>query len=186
MCGLRVTVEPAPANPHTNKRVDFTARGLLANGGVTLYGDTVVTTVTCKSHADDAAIVDGAAAAKAAASKVGKHRDLVLADNPDNRFLPFAVWRREAALGPTPRPTSTRLSVRAPQTRRPGALPRRTACVPLPSLRRRASLACLRAAVSPPLVARHPTGRSRPRRLPSRTLRTSPLPSTRSLLISSN
>ena len=69
MCGLRVTVEPAPANPHTNKRVDFTARGLLANGGV-LYGDTVVTTVTCKSHAllatynthaDDAAIVDGAA-----------------------------------------------------------------------------------------------------------------------------
>ena len=90
MCGLRVTVEPAPANPHTNKRVDFTARGLLANGGV-LYGDTVVTTVTCKSHADDAAIVDGAAAAKAAAGKVGKHRDLVLAGNPDNRFLPFAV-----------------------------------------------------------------------------------------------
>ena len=64
--------------------------------------------MTCKSHADDAAIVDGAAAAKAAAGKVGKHRDLVLfvylyrlisaparctplAGNPDNRFLPFAV-----------------------------------------------------------------------------------------------
>ena len=45
MCGLRVKVEPAPANPLTNKRVDFTVRGLLANGGV-LYGDTVVTSVT--------------------------------------------------------------------------------------------------------------------------------------------
>ena len=33
----------------------------------------------------------GAAAAKAAAGKVGKHRDLVLAGNPDNRFVPFAV-----------------------------------------------------------------------------------------------
>ena len=90
MNGLRATVEPAPANPHTSKRVDFTVRGLLGNGGV-LYGDTVITTVTCKSHANDAAIVDGAAAAKAAAGKVGKHRDLVLAGNPDNRFVPFAV-----------------------------------------------------------------------------------------------
>ena len=45
----------------------------------------------CKSHADDAAIVDGAAAAKAAAGKVGKHRALVLAGNPENRFLSFAV-----------------------------------------------------------------------------------------------
>ena len=53
--------------------------------------DTVITTVTCKSHVNDAAIVDGAAAAKAAAGKVGKHRDLVLAGNPDNRFVPFAV-----------------------------------------------------------------------------------------------
>ena len=61
--------EPAPANPLTNKRVDWTIRGLLANGGV-LYGDTVVTTTTCKSHADNAAIVDGSAAAKAAAGKV--------------------------------------------------------------------------------------------------------------------
>ena len=90
MNGLRATVEPAPANPHTSKRVDFTVRGLLGNGGV-LYGDTVITTVTCKSHVNDAAIVDGAAAAKAAAGKVGKHRDLVLAGNPDNRFVPFAV-----------------------------------------------------------------------------------------------
>ena len=61
MNGLRATVEPAPANPHTSKRVDLTVRGLLGNGGV-LYGDTVITTVTCKSHANDAAIVDGAAA----------------------------------------------------------------------------------------------------------------------------
>ena len=90
LCGLRAKVEPAPANPLTNKRVDWTIRGLLANGGV-LYGDTVVTTTTCKSHADNAAIVDGAAAAKAAAGKVGKHRDLVLAGDPDNRFVPFAV-----------------------------------------------------------------------------------------------
>ena len=59
-------------------------RGLLANGGV-LYGDTVVTAVTCKSHADDAAMVDGASAAKAAAGKVSKHRDLVLAGCPDER-----------------------------------------------------------------------------------------------------
>ena len=51
----------------------------------------MITTVTCKSHVNDAAIVDGAAAAKAAAGKVGKHRDLVLAGNPDNRFVPFAV-----------------------------------------------------------------------------------------------
>ena len=65
-------------------------RGLLANGGV-LYGDTVVTSVTCKSHADNAAIVDGASAAKAAAGKVSKHRDLVLAGCPDDRFVPFAV-----------------------------------------------------------------------------------------------
>ena len=42
------------------------------------------------SRADNAAIVDGAAA-KAAAGKVGKHRDLVLAGNPDNRLVPFAV-----------------------------------------------------------------------------------------------
>ena len=34
MNGLRATVEPAPANPHTSKRVDFTVRGLLGNGGV--------------------------------------------------------------------------------------------------------------------------------------------------------
>ena len=83
MSGLRVKVEPAPANLHTAKRVDFTLRGLLANGGV-LYGDTVVTTVTCKSHTNDASVVDGAAAAKAAAGKVGKYRDLVLAGNPNN------------------------------------------------------------------------------------------------------
>ena len=50
-------------------RVDFTVRGLLANGGV-LYGDTVVTSVTCKSHADNAAIVDDSSAAKATAGKV--------------------------------------------------------------------------------------------------------------------
>ena len=67
------------------KTADFTIRGLLANGGV-LYGDTVVTTVTCKSHADNAAMVDGASAAKAAAGKVSKHRDLVLAGCPDDRF----------------------------------------------------------------------------------------------------
>ena len=90
MNGLRAKVEPAPAGPFTNKRVDFTIRGLLANGGV-LYGDTVVTTVTCKSHADNAAMVDGASAAKAAAGKVSKHRDLVLAGCPDDRFVPFAV-----------------------------------------------------------------------------------------------
>ena len=42
MNGLRATVEPAPANPHTSKRVDFTVRGLLGNGGV-IYGDTVIT-----------------------------------------------------------------------------------------------------------------------------------------------
>ena len=34
MCGLRVKVEPPPANPYTNRRVDLTVRGLLANGGV--------------------------------------------------------------------------------------------------------------------------------------------------------
>ena len=49
-----------------------------------------MTTVTCKSHADNAAIADGAAAAKAAAGKVSKHRDLLLAGNPDNRFVPFS------------------------------------------------------------------------------------------------
>ena len=90
MCGLRVKVEPPPANPYTDNRVDLTVRGLLANGGV-LYGDTVVTSVTCKSHADNAALVDGASAAKAAAGKVSKHRDLVLAGIPENRFVPFAV-----------------------------------------------------------------------------------------------
>ena len=53
----------------------------------------MVTAVTCKSAAinGDAAVVDGAAAAAAAAKKISKHRDLVLAANPDNRFAPFAV-----------------------------------------------------------------------------------------------
>jgi len=53
----------------------------------------VVTAVTCKSAAisGDAAVVYGAAAAAAAAKKISKHRDLVLAANPDNRFAPFAV-----------------------------------------------------------------------------------------------
>ena len=53
----------------------------------------VTATVTCKSAAinGDAAVVDGAAAAAAGAKKIDKHRDLVLAANPDNRFVPFAV-----------------------------------------------------------------------------------------------
>ena len=37
-------IEPALANPHTAERVDFTPRGLLANGGVP-FGGAVVTTV---------------------------------------------------------------------------------------------------------------------------------------------
>ena len=130
MNGLRATVEPAPANPHTSKRVDFTVRGLLGNGGV-LYGDTVITTVTCKSHANDAAIVDGAAAAKAAAGKVGKHRDLVLAGNPDNRFVPFAV-EEGGRLG-TDAEALVDVMVRAGSAaRRPGVQPRRTACAHSP------------------------------------------------------
>ena len=36
-------------------------------------------------------MVDGAAAAAAGAKKIDKHRDLVLAANPDNRFVPFGV-----------------------------------------------------------------------------------------------
>ena len=39
----------------------------------------------------DSAVVDGAAAAKAAAAKITYHRDNILAANPDNRFAPFAV-----------------------------------------------------------------------------------------------
>ena len=99
MCGLRVKVEPPPANPYTDNRVDLTVRGLLANGGVLYcelcsslsHCDTVTTSVTCKSQADNAAMVDGASAAKAAAGKVSKHRDLVLAGCPEDRFVPFAV-----------------------------------------------------------------------------------------------
>ena len=55
--------------------------GLLKNGGE-LHIDVVTTTVTCKSNMRDAAVVDGAAAAKAAAAKVTYHRDNILAANP--------------------------------------------------------------------------------------------------------
>ena len=94
MSGLDVSngVHAPPANPLSGFKTDLTIRGLLPHGAV-LYVDVVTASVTCKSAAinGDAAVVDGAAAAASAAKKISKHRDLVLAANPDNRFAPFAV-----------------------------------------------------------------------------------------------
>ena len=71
----------------------------------------VTASVTCKSAAinGDAAVVDGAAAAAAAAKKISKHRDLVLAANPDNRFAPFAVEERPGGASSGP-PTAAYLA----------------------------------------------------------------------------
>ena len=90
--GLSVSngIHARPANPNSNIMTDRIISGLLKNGGE-LHIDVVTTTVTCKSNMRDAAVVDGAAAAKAAAAKVTYHRDNILAANPDNRFAPFAV-----------------------------------------------------------------------------------------------
>jgi len=92
--GLLVSngVHAPAANPLSGFKTDLTIRGLLPDGGV-LFVDVVTATVTSKSAAinGDAAVVDGAAAAAAGAKKIDKHRDLVLAANPDNRFVPFAV-----------------------------------------------------------------------------------------------
>ena len=94
MNGLQVSngVHAPPANPLSGVRTDLTIRGLLPNGGV-LYVDVATATVTCKTQTEhgNAAVVDGAAAAAAAAAKIGKHRDLILAANPDNRFAAYAV-----------------------------------------------------------------------------------------------
>ena len=94
MNGLQVSngVHAPPANPLSGVQTDLTIRGLLPNGGV-LYVDVTTATVTCKSQAvrGNAAVVNGAAAASAAAAKIGKHRDLILAANPDNRFAAFAI-----------------------------------------------------------------------------------------------
>jgi len=94
MNGLQASngVHAPPANPLSGVQTDLTIRGILPNGG-TLYIDVTTATVTCKSQAENgnAAVVDGAAAASAAAAKIRKHRDLILAANPDNRFAAFAV-----------------------------------------------------------------------------------------------
>ena len=91
-CGCRATIEPAPANPAlSGRRVDVTIRGLLPNAGV-IHVDVATRSVTCKSAIRTGSdIVDGAAAAAAAAGKISAHRALVLSANPDNRFLPWAV-----------------------------------------------------------------------------------------------
>ena len=90
--GLSVSngIHAPPANPNSNIKADRIISGLLKNGGE-LHVDVVTTTVTCKSNMTDSAVVDGAAAAKAAAAKIAYHRDNILAANPDNRFAPFAV-----------------------------------------------------------------------------------------------
>ena len=85
-------VHAPPANPLSGVQTDLTIRGILPNGG-TLYIDVATATVTCKTQVENgnAAVIDGAAAASAAAAKIRKHRDLILAANPDNRFVAFAV-----------------------------------------------------------------------------------------------
>ena len=91
-CGFRAKVEPAAANPAlSGKRVDVTIRDLLPRAGV-VHVDVVTCSVTSKSALRIGSdVVDGAAAAAAAAGKISSHRDLVLSANPDNRFLPWAV-----------------------------------------------------------------------------------------------
>ena len=83
-------IHARPANPSSNIKTDRIISGLLKNGGE-LHVDFATVTVTCKSNMRDAAVVDGAAAAKAAATKIKYHRDNILAASPDNRFAPFAV-----------------------------------------------------------------------------------------------
>ena len=49
MCGLRVKVEPAPASPFTNKRVDFTVRGARRSSLLnTVIGNTRRTDSFCR------------------------------------------------------------------------------------------------------------------------------------------
>ena len=122
-------IHARPANPNSNIMTDRIISGLLKNGGE-LHVDVVTTTVTCKSNMTDSAVVDGAAAAKAAAAKITYHRDNILAANPDNRFAPFAVEEGGDDLALTPRPLSTQSSERAPRIRRPGSQQKLTACEP--------------------------------------------------------
>ena len=69
----------------------MTIRDLLPRAGV-VHVDVVTCSVTSKSALRIGSdVVDGAAAAAAAAGKISSHRDLVLSANPDNRFLPWAV-----------------------------------------------------------------------------------------------
>jgi hypothetical protein len=88
--GLRAKVEPSSVAQTDARRTDVKISGLLGNQGE-LFTDITVTNPTCASHVEDAAVVAGSAAAKAAVAKMGYHGAAVASTGPDALFVPFAA-----------------------------------------------------------------------------------------------
>lgn len=88
--GARAKVEPSPVSQVDARRTDVEISGLLADQGE-LFTDITVTNPTCASHVEDAAVVPGSAAAKAAVGKMDYHGAAVASTGPGALFVPFAV-----------------------------------------------------------------------------------------------
>ena len=86
---VRVSVEPSSVSQTDRRRTDLKFTGLLADSA-TVYGDVTVTNPTCKSNVEDAAVMSGSAAAKAAVSKVAWHGATVAASGSGAIFVPLA------------------------------------------------------------------------------------------------
>ena len=83
--GLRAKVEPSSVAQTDARRTDVKISGLLGNQGE-LFTDITVTNPTCASHVEDAAVVSGSAAAKAAVAKMGYHGAAVASTGPGALF----------------------------------------------------------------------------------------------------
>ena len=83
-------MEPALVSRQDRRQADLKFSALLADGGQ-LYADVTVTNPTCTSYVQDAAVVPGATAAKAAVSKVNWHGTAVACSGPGNIFVPLAI-----------------------------------------------------------------------------------------------